>query len=167
MRGDGKVKLFMMVGLPGSGKSTHIQSIETELKKRKQKYVIVSPDSIREELTGSVGDQSKNKEVFDVAFSRLRENLAKRVTVIFDSCAVSKKSRSSLLKIAKSKKAYSVAVVVDVKLSTALKQNAGRERKVPDDVIKRFHRTFVMPTLDEGFDQVTRVAKKTDIKNVI
>ena len=167
MRGNGKVKLLMMVGLPGAGKSTHVKSIERILKKRKSPYSIISPDDIREELTGSVGDQSKNKEVFEIAFSRLREQLSKGVTVIFDSCAVNKKSRKNLLKIAKSKKAYSVAVVVDVKLSQALKQNAGRDRKVPDDVIKRFNTNFKMPTLDEGFDQVTRITKKIDVKNVI
>ena len=167
MRGDGKVKMLIMVGLPGSGKSTHIKSIEKELKKRKTQYVVISPDEIRKELTGSVGDQSKNKEVFEVAFSRVRENLSKKVSVIFDSCAVNKKSRKHLLKIAKLKNAYAVAVIVDVKLSTALKQNAGRDRKVPDDVIKRFNAKFKMPTLDEGFDQVTRVSKKIDVKNII
>ena len=54
-----KPLLTVMVGLSGSGKSTIAR---TEL--ADENTVIVSSDAIREELCGTVEDQSKNVEVF-------------------------------------------------------------------------------------------------------
>ena len=49
----------MLVGLPGSGKSTIARQLNDIYG-----TIIVSPDIIRKDLTGDMNDQSRNTEVF-------------------------------------------------------------------------------------------------------
>ena len=50
-------EFVMVVGLPGSGKSTYIE-------KYYPGYVIHSSDAIREELSGDVNNQNINKQAY-------------------------------------------------------------------------------------------------------
>ena len=50
---------------------------------------------IREELTGDISNQSKNKEVFKIAFERVDEYLNKGQDVFFDATNVNKSQRKS------------------------------------------------------------------------
>ena len=63
-----KPKLFLMVGLSASGKSTIAKGLAEDYK-----AVIVSSDAIREEICGNVSDQSKNEEVFKIFHKRIRK----------------------------------------------------------------------------------------------
>lgn len=65
-------KLYMMIGLPASGKST----IAKELSKSED-AVIVSSDEIRREL-GDINDQSQNTKVFEEVEKRLKQNIMER-----------------------------------------------------------------------------------------
>ena len=66
-----KPKLWIMVGLSGSGKST----VAKEIAVMEENTIIVSSDAIREELTGKVEDQTKNDEVFKIFHKRIRKGL--------------------------------------------------------------------------------------------
>ena len=81
-------KLILPIGISGSGKS-YIYN------KDYKDCVQVSPDLIREELTGSISNQSKNKEVFKLAFERVDEYLNKGKNVFFDATNVNKSQRKS------------------------------------------------------------------------
>ena len=80
--------LVLPIGISGSGKS-YIYNRDYK------DYVQVSPDLIREELTGSISDQSKNKEVFKLAFERVDEYLNKGQDVFFDATNVNKTQRKN------------------------------------------------------------------------
>ena len=60
----------MMVGLPGSGKST-----ATEYFAKVYNANIHSSDDIREEIFGDVNDQEHNKEVFEILHKRIKEDI--------------------------------------------------------------------------------------------
>lgn len=60
-----------MCGISGSGKST----VAAQIVKENANTVIVSSDSIREELTGNYADQEHNEEVFRIFHDRIRRNL--------------------------------------------------------------------------------------------
>ena len=79
-------RLILPIGISGSGKS-YIYN------KDYKDCVQVSPDLIREELTGSISDQTKNKEVFKLAFERVDEYLNKGQDVFFDATNVNKGQR--------------------------------------------------------------------------
>lgn len=81
-------KLILPIGISGSGKS-YIYN------KDYKDCVQVSPDLIREELTGDISNQSKNKEVFKLAFERVDECLNKGLDVFFDATNVNKSQRKN------------------------------------------------------------------------
>ena len=65
-------KLYMMIGLPASGKSTIAKEIA-----KSEDAVIVSSDEIRQEF-GDVNDQSQNAKVFEEVEKRLKQNILER-----------------------------------------------------------------------------------------
>lgn len=92
-------KLIITCGISGSGKSTWT-------KKYHPYAYIINPDSIRKELTGNVSDQSKNKEVFEVAYKSLCMNGAEAGTVVWDATNL---SISGILKIVNMAKGANIA----------------------------------------------------------
>ena len=64
-----KPKLIVMVGLPGSGKSTYAK----ELIKKGRADIILSSDAIREELTGDESNQTVNDKVFKLLYQRMND----------------------------------------------------------------------------------------------
>lgn len=81
-------RLILPIGISGSGKS-YIYN------KDYKDCVQVSPDLIREELTGDISNQSRNKEVFKLAFERVDEYLNKGQDVFFDATNVNKSQRKN------------------------------------------------------------------------
>lgn len=144
------MKLYITVGIPGSGKSTYTNKIISETDNVK----VISPDEIRGELTGDVSDQSRNADVWGLAHKRLHESLSSDCNVIFDSTAVDKKSRKNLIKIGKKYDAEIIALAFPVTFETAVERQKGRDRQVPLDVIQRFSDKFTLPSKKEGFDDV-------------
>ncbi len=63
-------KLYMMVGLPASGKSTYAQYIAEQ-----ENAIIHSSDSLREELFGDVNENSRNDELFRELHNRIKADL--------------------------------------------------------------------------------------------
>lgn len=84
-------KLFMLVGLPASGKTTcgkRLAEVEDAL--------IVSSDEIRKELLGDVNDQTKNEQVFKEVENRIINGLKER-NVIYDATNINYKRRMAFL----------------------------------------------------------------------
>lgn len=143
--------LYIMCGIPGSGKSTIAKSISEE-----KGSMIICPDSIRKELTGREEEQSKNPEVFALAYERTEKALLQGESVVFDATNISKRDRKNFL----DRLGFDhevIAIVVSADLSTCLRRNAERQRNVPEDVIRRMHERFEMPDLSEGFDKIDYV----------
>lgn len=122
-------KLFILVGIPGTGKSTWANTFLSHAE-------VVSSDAIREELTGDATDQSVNKQVFNLFHQRIGEQLAQQNDVIADSTALDARSRAELVSIAATFDA-DVYLVVFSNLAQAARRNATRDRVVPDDVMIR------------------------------
>jgi predicted kinase len=83
--------LTLMVGIPGSGKSSWIAENKSE------NAVVVSPDDIRRELSGNVSDQTQNAKVWELAKQRTVEALKLGKDVILDATNVATKSRKRFL----------------------------------------------------------------------
>lgn len=141
-------KLILMVGIPGSGKTTFANTMFDE------DTIILSSDGIRKELFGSEADQDHNDIVFQTLYSRARENLANNKTVVLDSTNSSKENRKRALSHFTNMNISISAIVIDTNLETCIKQNAQRERVVEESVIKEFADSFSFPTKDEGFDEI-------------
>ncbi len=141
------MQLIVMCGIPGAGKSTYVEKL------REEGFEVICPDDIRAELTGDPSDQSQNAKVFEIAYSRLENATEKGFDVVFDATNVSVKARKEVLKHCNT--GYTrIAVAVCTSLDEALRRNCKRERKVPEEVIRRMAANFSLPTEAEGFDKV-------------
>lgn len=77
---EGYPELIMLIGIPGSGKSTWISKYNIN-----NKYIVVSPDEIRKEITGSISNQSQNANVWFITKERVVKELSNGRNVILDS----------------------------------------------------------------------------------
>ena len=138
----------MLVGLPGSGKSTYAERLKEE------GYEVFSSDSIREELTGDASTQTENTKVFQILHKRIKEALRAGKNAVYDATNTSWKRRTAfigeLTSIPCIKKAYVIATPYEV----CLEWNASRERKVPEYAIERMYKSFTIPYYQEGWDYI-------------
>lgn len=144
-----KACLIMMIGCPASGKSTIANEISKSFP-----FEILSADLIREEITGSVEDQSKNKEVFNILYERLKENLREGKNVILDNTNINKEYRGMVFNHIKDINCTKIAYLCTKNEEDLHKDNLFRPHPVPDHIIDKFIRLFEMPSLAEGFDKI-------------
>lgn len=141
-------KLIVLVGLPASGKST----LAVELSK-KENAVILSSDSIREEILNDVNDQSNNTKVFEVMNNRAKKLLNQGKTVIYDATNINRKRRIHLIKN-ELKANENVVYYLNTSIFDCIHNDSQRERKVGYEVIDKMYRTLQIPTKLEGWDEV-------------
>lgn len=146
---DLKPKLFIMVGLSGSGKSTVAKELAV-----KHNAIIVSSDNIREEICGQVFDQSKNKEVFKIFHKRIRKYLFEGKNVIADATNITMKSRRAIIENVKRVDAEKICYIISKEYGVCLEDNEKREYPVPKEVLKKQLKRFQIPFLEEGIDQI-------------
>jgi predicted kinase len=146
--------LYMVMGVPGSGKTTWA---------KKQGLPILSSDAIREELTGSAGDQDTvpPKEIFRILDERVGEYLKHGEGVIYDALNIEPDKRRPRLKYwIEQYKAQIIGVLFTTPIEIAKERNKSRERVVRDDIIERFARIFEENPLDttkDWFDRIIEV----------
>lgn len=136
--------VYMMIGLPGSGKSYVA---------RRFNCPIVSSDAIRKKLFGNEEDQSHNQEVFNTVHSHIQSYLTNGKDCVYDATNLSRKRRISFLKSLPAG-TRSVAVVIATDYDIILKQNAERDRHVPEEVIRRMMRTMQLPDSRENWSRI-------------
>lgn len=148
MKTIAKPKLYLLIGLPGSGKSTYANNLSEETG-----AVICSSDAIRTELYGDINDQTHNSEVFTELHKRINYLLENGNDVIYDATNINQKKRISFLQQLP-KFSYRKAVIMATPYEECIDQNNNRDRKVPVEVIKRMREGFQFPVLNEGFDEI-------------
>lgn len=146
-------KLYVLVGLPGSGKTwTANRILATD-----PNAVWISSDAIREELWGDANDQQNPSQVFGIMLLRTTEALMDGKNPIYDATNLIAKTRTNLLKQLKSTVAVPFIAecwVVATKISECKARQSLRDRKVPDEVIDRMVRQFQTPWYNEGWDKI-------------
>lgn len=145
-----KLECIMLVGLPGSGKST----LAKKLVAKKPDRVIVSSDSIREELYGSEAVQGKPSEVFDIVNERIEMNIKAGNSVILDACNVWEKHRINLIKKLKKLDITMKCIICATPYEVCVKRDLERNRKVSEHNIKKMYFSFSTPYYYEGFDDI-------------
>ena len=142
-------KLFLMIGLPASGKSTLAEQIA-----KSEDAEIVSSDNIRKELYGDENIQGDNNKVFRILQERIINGLKNNRNMIYDATNISYKTRMAFLQRLNKLEVKKIAVMVATPYEDCLIRNAQRERKVPEEVIKRMYYNFYVPQYFEGFNDI-------------
>lgn len=126
-------KLFIMIGVPGSGKSTFARDVLA----RTFEAEVVSSDGIRKELTGTEdfveGDGARVFREFD---RRLAGILASGRDAVADATNVHPRDWARLSQL--TEVPYrKVAVWMDINPDEAMWRQERRERKVPREVVEK------------------------------
>lgn len=152
--------VYVAIGPPGCGKSTWwLHSITNGLIPA-DRSVRINMDDIREDLTGNAEDQTQNALVAKVAHQNLLNALANRIDLIYwDNTSARPKYRKAVIKPAKEAGYKVVGIYFNLPEDIVKSRNAGRDRKVPEDVIDRFIASLNQnpPTVDEGFDDIITI----------
>ncbi len=145
--------LYLMCGLPGSGKSTFLK---TKIK-TKETPVIISRDEIRFALVKPEEEYfSHENEVYTELWKRINEALITKKDVFVDQTSLTPKARQWLLSHVHGYKNANL-IWIDENLNTCLERNElrkGTRSYVPRSVIRRMAAQFIEPSLDEGFDYI-------------
>ncbi len=162
----------MLVGIPGSGKSTYLKKLNIP------NVIVVSPDDIRREITGSISDQSRNSDVWRITEERINKYLSEGKYVILDATNVNTENRTSFLdRIKQNNNGLSTyATMFDANPEESKKriakdiENKVDRSDVPDDVIDKMYSMY-QQTVDtiqsEGFTEVFSSSDCDNISKVV
>lgn len=146
------VNFYMMVGLPGSGKSFYAKN--NIIPNENGECVYLSSGEYRQKLLGDVNDQTKNALVFQTLQSDAVEALKNGKSVVYDATNVTLKNRATILKAINGIACHKVAVVINTPVEVCIERDKNRERTVGEYVIHKFERQYQFPQKFEGFDEI-------------
>lgn len=142
------MKLLMLQGLPGSGKTTLAKELE------KGGWLRVNKDDIRSELEGGgwKWSQENEKQVEGIRDSRIRLGLELGRNVVSDDTNFARKHRVRLEELARNAKAEFEIQRIDTPIAECIKRDAQRTgkgfvgEKVIRDMANRYHLFEEEPT---------------------
>jgi putative nucleotidyltransferase with HDIG domain len=131
-------QIIITAGAPGSGKTTYRKTLYPDIQ-------TICMDDERERLCGTAHDQTRNQEVFDNCYGRLRKALLAKENVIWDSTSADRKMRRRIIDLARCQGALIEFVYFDIPLEILQARNAARDRVTPPRVVESFYRRLAAP----------------------
>src|SRR6266571_6354961 len=120
-------KIVVLVGLPGSGKSTYVE---------RSRGTALSSDDLRRLLSDDPTNQKIHRRVFGVLRSLLKHRLELRRPVTYiDATNLTRSERRPYIKLAEAYGCAAEAVFFDVPVAECQRRNRKRRRVVPAAVI--------------------------------
>lgn len=150
-----KGRLFIMCGIPGSGKTYFCKN------KIKGDHVYVSRDEIRFALLGEDDPYfSKEKEVWKHFVAKIEAGLEAGKDVYADATHLNPASRSKLLNCLADVGEVN-AIYFDLPIELIKRQNAKRTGRayVPEEQLESMAKNYQRPEFKEGFDHIWRVTR--------
>jgi predicted kinase len=151
--------VYFMIGIPGSGKSTFAR----QLQKDHDVKLYVCPDDIRERLTGSPENFTREGQVWDLVKMQLAYAARTKNAIILDATGANYKLRRQMVRWLNSLGSRVYGFYVKVSLGDAILRNARRGhlggRYVPEHVIVKMYESLTNypPTRFDGFYDVTEI----------
>ena len=147
-------KLFIMMGAPGSGKTTWCKNNVPK------NAVYISRDEIRFNIIKDEDSYfSKEKIVYDIFINKINEALESGLDVYADQTSLNAGSRKKLINALNKKPDEIIGIYFTTPLDIVLQRNAQRTGRalVPEDVVVNMFNSLTRPTLDEGFTEILEV----------
>lgn len=149
--------LIVMVGIPGSGKTTYAK----KLLKEHPDWEYVSRDEVRYQyVTDKEHYFDHEYDVFKEFCNRVDMHLLNGKTVIADATHINKASRDKLINNLTAHIDSKAAVVMNIPFEVCMERNSKREgiTRVPDDSMFNMFRKLKVPNpLNENFDIIAKV----------
>ena len=151
-------ELIILTGLPCSGKSTYVEALEG--------YTIVSRDALIMQLAPcglsyneayqKLHATAEDRKHLDAMFDKMVNYAVKQDKVVIDMTMMSLSARRKMLNIFSNHTAYSKVFLTD--MSTIHKRNEARIGKtIPEFVLDNMSKSFLIPTIEEGFEDVEAI----------
>ena len=158
-----KHQAIVLVGLPGSGKSTYVNNFL----KTHPEYVVLSSDSVIERLAKENGmvynddaynlfrDTAEKEYKFNVG-----ESINKKLNIIVDRTNLTIAARRKIL--ARLPKSYKkTALIFDIPREELNNRLARREletgKRISHNIVDEMIGFYVIPSLEEGFDEIINI----------
>ena len=148
-------KVFLLAGVPGSGKSTWIrQQIDI------YGGTWCSRDAVRFSMVKEDEPYfSQEDRVFQSWIAQIQNAINRGEDVYIDATHINANSRRKVLKRLKLNGAELIGVNMMIPLNESIRRNNLREgrEKVPESVITKMYYDFSPITMAEGFDTITNI----------
>ena len=140
------MKIVVLVGLPGSGKSTFLE---------RSGLPAISSDAVRGWLADDPADQTIHRRVFQTIRYLLNQRISiGRPVTYVDATHLTVRERRPYLRLGGLRDCDVEALWLDVPLEVCLERNRNRSRVVPEAAMRDMARRMVAPTVEDGFSQV-------------
>jgi len=144
------VRLVVLVGLPGSGKSTYLERLGV---------TGLSSDAMRKLLADDETIQSIHPQVFETLRYLLRQRMMlQRDVTYIDATNLTPEERHPYIAIGRAYGCEMEAVFFDVPYEVCLERNRRRGRAVPEEALRTMSAKLRIPSADEGFHRIIRVS---------
>ena len=142
-------RIVLAVGLPACGKSTWF---------RNHHIVPLSSDQLRVVLADDVNEQRFQTEVFRALryLLKVRLDLGQPVSYV-NATNLLREHRLPFVEIARARGCVIEALYFAVPVEICLERNCGRERQVPEDVLRAMADKLEPPALAEGFRRIVTI----------
>ncbi|KAF3890302.1 MULTISPECIES: AAA family ATPase [Nostocales] len=148
-------KLLLLIGLPGSGKSTFARYLLVDCPQMQ----IISTDTIRGQLFGGEAVQGPWLVLWHEVLRQFRETVLSDNITIYDATNAQRRHRREVIASAREIGfTHITGIWVDTPVWLCLARNKKRQRQVPEEVIFRMHRQLrdAPPSLEEGLNELLR-----------
>lgn len=167
--------LYMLVGIPYSGKSTWVSKM-LQSNPHSNDLVVLSTDAYITKYAESEGkkyqdifaDQKKSQQVMKMATKDLHKQLNSAVTenkaIIWDQTNLTPQTRSRNIRANKDiiNKYHRVAVFFPTPASDIIQERmkARMDQRIPEDIVWNMARKLQPPTTEEAFNEIWKVEMK-------